>query len=186
MQPVCQEIGHKCKKDVCNVQCGVYCAVPINQTCAGKQSEHFPAGPEALSGQLQSGQCVFKSLHTTLLPFEAENKLVDLFQWTSGKNTLKPRAAICHGAVVVMIKYQSSALCSFPNYQFHLLHYTAFVEQKVMIHLGDCQVIFFPICYLTLPFCLPSLFLSFAHHLLTRVPSLNFDTHFLMLPLEIK
>lgn len=43
-----------------------------------------------------------------------------------------------------MIKYQSSALFSFPNYQFHLLHYITFVEQKVMIHLGDCQVIFFP------------------------------------------
>lgn len=75
---------------------------------------------------------------------EAENKLVDLFQWTSGENTLKPTATICHGAVVVMIKYQSSAFLSFPNYQFHLLHYITFVEQKVMIHLGDCQVIFFP------------------------------------------
>lgn len=43
-----------------------------------------------------------------------------------------------------MIKYQSSALPSFPNYQFHLPHYITFVEQKVMIQLGDCQDIFFP------------------------------------------
>lgn len=57
---------------------------------------------------------------------------------------MKPGAAICHGAVVVMIKYQSSTLLSFPNYRFHLLHYITFVEQKVMIQLGDCQVIFFP------------------------------------------
>lgn len=41
-----------------------------------------------------------------------------------------------------MIKYQSSALPSFPNYHFHLLHYITFAEQKVMIQLGDCQDIF--------------------------------------------
>lgn len=94
----------------------------------------------------------------TILPSEEENKLVDLFQRTSGENTLKPEAAICHGAVVVMIKYQSSALRSFPNYQFHLLHYITFVEQKVMIHLGDCQVIFFPmISYSPFPLLSPSL-----------------------------
>ena len=121
---------------------GVYTAAPINQTNAEKQSK---LGAQALSGQLQSGQCVFNRFmpHSSLL--EAANKLVDLFQWTSGENTLKPTAAICHGAVVVMIKHQSSALLSFPNYQFHLLHYITFVEQEVMIHLGDRQVIFFPV-----------------------------------------
>lgn len=99
----------------------------------------------------------------TVLPSEKENKLVDLFQQTSGENTLKPKAAICHGAVVVMIKYQSSALRSFPNYQFHLLYYITFVEQKVMIHLGDCQVIFFPMFSYS-PFRLVSLWLSFCLH----------------------
>lgn len=53
-----------------------------------------------------------------------------------------------------MIKYQSSTLLSFPNYQFHLLHYITFVEQKVMIQLGDCQVIFFAL--------LPSLLISLS------------------------
>lgn len=43
-----------------------------------------------------------------------------------------------------MIEYQSNQPPrSFPNYQFHLLHYITFVEQKVMIQLGGCQDIFF-------------------------------------------
>lgn len=79
---------------------------------------------------------------------------------------MKLGAAICHGAVVVMIKYQSSALLSFPNYQFHLLHYITFVEQKVMIHLGDCQVIFFPLPMLShSPFHSVCLFLSLTFSL---------------------
>ncbi|TNN49695.1 hypothetical protein EYF80_040100 [Liparis tanakae] len=41
---------------------------------------------------------------------------------SAGEHRDASGAAICHGAVAVMIEHQSAALHSFPNYQFHLLH----------------------------------------------------------------
>lgn len=103
---------------------------------------------------------------------------------------MKPRAAICHGAVVAMIKYQSGILLTFPNYQFHLLHYITFVEQKVMIQLGDCQVIFFSILShspVSLSLCLR---LSLALSLFTNshliLSLFSFGIRFSRLPVEIK
>lgn len=54
-----------------------------------------------------------------------------------------PGPAIYPGAEVVVIKPVQNTSPPFPNHQFHLLRRTTFVEQKVMIHLGDCQDISF-------------------------------------------
>lgn len=49
----------------------------------------------------------------------------------------------------------------FPNHQFHLLRRTTFVEQKVMIHLGDGQDIFLLMLSVSLqPICCVSACLS--------------------------
>lgn len=67
-----------------------------------------------------------------------------LAQWRSGDSTLMPGLVIYPGAEVVVIKHQSrTPPTPFPNHQFQPLHHTTFVEQKVAIHLGDCQDIFF-------------------------------------------
>ncbi len=88
-----------------------------------------------------------------------------------------------------MIKYQSRILLSFPNYQFHLLHYITFVEQKVMIQLGDCQAIFFlvlslpPFHSLRVCFCRSSFLF---HQLPSHHQSFSFGIRFSRLPVEIK